>query len=288
MRFGRSARILSAVVVAAGIACAGLTAAAQAPLPFEPIKDSGQSITGAFEGWYKNADGSYSLLVGYMNRNRTQALDIPIGPNNRIEPGGPDMGQPTYFLPRRNWGVFVIKVPASFGKTRLTWTLTANGQTTSIPLHIDPLWVVEPLKDAGIGNTPPAIRFAAAGPAQQGPPETISNSYTATVGAPLPLTVWVADDGIRPPEARERRGPAATLSWSKFRGPGDVKFEKEKPEVDEKDAGKAATTATFSQPGEYILRIQANDASGDGGGGFQCCWTNAHVKVTVSSGAQTR
>ena len=42
---------------------------------------------------------------------------------------------------------------------------------------------------------------------------------------------------------------------------------------------RPATKATFSVPGEYILRVQANDATGDGGGGFQCCWTNAHVRV---------
>jgi hypothetical protein len=30
-----------------------------------------------------------------------------------------------------------------------------------------------------------------------------------------------------------------------------------------------------------VLRAQVNDASGDGGGGFQCCWTTGHVKVTV-------
>jgi hypothetical protein len=46
--------------------------------------------------------------------------------------------------------------------------------------------------------------------------------------------------------------------------------------------GKATTTAHFGQPGEYILRLQANNSTGDGGGGFQCCWTNVHVKVTVS------
>ena len=40
-------------------------------------------------------------------------------------------------------------------------------------------------------------------------------------------------------------------------------------------------TATFSAPGEYLLRVQANDESGEGGGGFQCCWTNTYVKVTV-------
>jgi hypothetical protein len=31
--------------------------------------------------------------------------------------------------------------------------------------------------------------------------------------------------------------------------------------------------------------VQANDSTGEGGGGFQCCWTNAHVKVTVKPAA---
>ena len=48
-----------------------------------------------------------------------------------------------------------------------------------------------------------------------------------------------------------------------------------------KDGGRVNTTAKFGAPGDYIVRVQANDSSGDGGGGFQCCWTNAHVKVTV-------
>src|SRR5882762_5238498 len=87
----------------------------QTPSPFPlsyPIREKGSSVTGAFEGWYKNKDGSVSLLVGYFNRNTKQELDIPIGPNNRIEPGGPDQGQPTHFLPSRQWGVFSIKVPS--------------------------------------------------------------------------------------------------------------------------------------------------------------------------------
>jgi hypothetical protein len=45
--------------------------------------------------------------------------------------------------------------------------------------------------------------------------------------------------------------------------------------------GKSATTASFESAGEYIIRAQANDATGPGGAGFQCCWTNVHVKVTV-------
>ena len=44
---------------------------------------------------------------------------------------------------------------------------------------------------------------------------------------------------------------------------------------------KATVNATFSAPGEYILRVEGTDSTGSGGGGFQCCWTNAHVGVTV-------
>src|SRR5579863_7152702 len=79
-------------------------------LPIEPARDAGASVTGAFEGWFKNADGTFSLLLGYYNRNRKQEVDVPIGPNNRIEalgsgaPAGPDRGQPTHFLPGRGWG----------------------------------------------------------------------------------------------------------------------------------------------------------------------------------------
>ena len=258
-------------------------AAAQTPaqLPLEPVKDSGQSVTGAYEGWYENPDGTFSLLVGYFNRNRTQTLDIPVGPNNRIEPGELDRGQPTHFLARRQWGVFTINVPRDFGDRKLTWTIVANGQTTVVPMSLNPLWIVEPFKDAGIGNTPPSVRFEPGGPAYQGPPDKLGPSFTAAVKQPLALSVWVSDDAIRPPEARPRPGPPATVKWSKYRGPGPVAFDKDAPAVDEKD-GKASATATFTVPGEYTLRLQANDQTGEGGGGFQCCWTNVHVRVRVS------
>ncbi len=72
------------------------------------------------------------------------------------------------------------------------------------------------------------------------------------------------------------------MKWSKYRGPGKVTFEKTNPDVDPAD-GKTTTTATFEAPGDYILRLQANDVSGEGGGGFQCCWTNAHIAVKVKN-----
>ena len=80
-------------------------------LPMEPAHETGASVTGAFEGWFSNPDGTFSILVGYYNRNSKQVIDIPVGPNNKIEPGGPDRGQPTHFLTGRQWGVFTIQVP---------------------------------------------------------------------------------------------------------------------------------------------------------------------------------
>lgn len=251
--------------------------------PMEPPHDSGQSVTGAFEGWFKDADGSIRLLVGYFNRNLKEELDIPVGPDNRIEPGGPDQGQPTHFLPRRQWGVFTITVPKDFGTKKLTWTLTAHRQTTVIPLSLDPLWEVSPFYEVGMGNTPPSIGFEQGGPSVQGP-HPITTSLTATLPNPLTLTVWVSDDAKTFPGAKPPRLPVVTVSWGKYRGPGAVTFSKTQVEKIAGKApfnGKATTTATFSEPGDYILRAVANDWSGDGGRGFQCCWTNAMVKVSV-------
>jgi hypothetical protein len=55
-----------------------------------------------------------------------------------------------------------------------------------------------------------------------------------------------------------------------------------------RNTGPMSTTASFSEPGEYVLLVQANDWTGKGGTGFQCCWTNAQVKVTVTPATGTR
>lgn len=270
------------------LALAGCVFFASAQLPMEPPHQSGQSITGAFEGWFSNPDGTYSILVGYYNRNTKQVLDIPVGPDNRIEPSGPDMGQPTHFLTGRQWGVFTIQVPKDFGDKRLTWTIVANGKTTQVPLDIGTLWEVSPFVEA-TGNTPPYIGFSETGPFVNGPKgQTIS--LTNTIPNPLPITVWLADDAKVPPGQPQPRTPAVTIGWSMFRGPGNVTFDKERPTVEKTEfkapegsvfTGKATTTATFSDPGEYVLKVVANDYSGEGGRGFQCCWSNAYVKVSV-------
>jgi len=267
----------------------------QPRLSAEPAHFGGQGVTPAFEGWFRNADGTFSILVGYYNRNIKTALDIPIGPNNRIEPGGPDRGQPTHFLPGRGWGPFVVVVPKDFGDKELTWTLIANGQTNSIPINTKPLWEIAPFIDA-TDNTPPWLSFQPLdenGPRIAGPRPLVITK-TAKVGVPLPLTAYVSDDVVIGPGRSVPANPV-TLTWSMLRGPedGDVKFTPEKPKVEKMEiknmpkgsvfAGKGSTEATFNEPGDYILYLSVNDASGVGGGnGFQCCWTNGHVKVTVT------
>jgi len=274
------------------LACAlAVAATCVAQLPLEPKHDSGQSVTPAYEGWYHNPDGSFTLLIGYYNRNQKQEVDVPVGPNNKIEPGAPDQGQPTHFMPGRQWGVFTIKVPKDFGTKKLTWTITANGMTTQVPFSLNELWELSPFVDA-TGNTPPYVGFSETGPFSFGP-RSISTTMSAAAGQPLSLTAFVADDAKKVPGASPllARLTPVNVTWTKFRGPGDVTFANAHPPAQKTEftapapnvtfTAKTSTTATFSAPGDYILRIAGNDWSGDGGGGFQCCWTSAYVKVTV-------
>ena len=267
-------------------------ARAQTRVP-EPRRQFGASVTGAFEGWFYNRDGSRSFLIGYYNRNSQQELDIPIGPNNRIEPGGPDMGQPTHFLPGRQWGMFAVPAPKDFKPTdSYIWTLTANGETASIPLRLLPDYVMSPFSEISVGNTPPVIGFEQNGRTVQGPLASIAAApaRTASVSAPLALTIWATDDmkytsGTGAPMSTPR--PPVSVRWSKYRGPGTVTFDKARPEVEKLSAGeggfsgKAVTNVKFGEAGDYMLHVTANDYSGDGGGGFGCCWTTALLKVSV-------
>ena len=279
-----------ALIVSAGVLSASPPVAQQIS---EPLRGFGAGVTPAYEGWFTNADGTHSFLIGYLNRNNSQSVDIPIGPANRLEPGGPDLGQPTHFLPGRLTGMFLITVPKEFGKTqRLTWTLTANGQTNTVPFWMNDLYEVSPFTDIAVGNKPPVIRFDATGPTIQGPIGLIARAIprTATVTAGVSLPVWASDDakyssGSNAPQRNPP--PAVILHWSKYRGPGTVTFDKANPAFEKMDGaaafnGKATVLAKFSAPGEYLLHVLAEDFSGSGGGGEVCCWTTSMVKVVVT------
>lgn len=259
--------------------------AAVAQTPLAPPSAAGEAVTPVFEGWYRNPDGTYSLSFGYFNRNFEEVIEVPIGADNFISPGEAGQGQPTHFEPRRHWGVFAVKVPADFGSREIVWTMNVRGQKWEIPGSLNPLWEIDALEgEAGSGNTPPVLRFSPDGPTGAGPAGLSGPPRTARVGQPLTLEVWATDDGRASGSivSGGRRGVPVTLTWIKHSGPGGVTFADDTPDVGAEDH-RAVTTAVFDAPGEYVLRVRANDASGVSGAGHaQCCWTNGFVKVTVT------
>ncbi len=87
-----------------------------------------------------------------------------------------------------------------------------------------------------------------------------------------------------------------SVQLAKYRGPGLVTFGDPRPKFealkggkpDEPYSGKATTTVRFSEPGDYLLHVTANDYSGNGGGGTVCCWTTAIMKVAVSGASSAK
>ena len=107
---------------------------------------------------------SFNFLFGYMNRNWEEELIVPIGPDNNIEPGGPDQGQPTRLLPRRNRFVFRVRVPKDWGQKELVWTLTTKGKTEKAYASLRPDYFIDDVVIAsetgalGAGTSSPEIR----------------------------------------------------------------------------------------------------------------------------------
>ena len=291
-----------------GVACLALLAALAAGQDAGAQQSfaTGRSISPAYEGWVQNEDGSFDLVFGYMNRNWEQVVDVPVGPENTIDPGGPDRGQPTRFQPRRNRFVFSVRVPADFGDRELVWTLTANGETQRAyatlrrDYYIDDLVIQANFGAAGAaGSTPELAENAAPVLTVEGEP-----TRTARVGEPLALAATVTDDDVpraRPlaPANPRRPGRITTdtatglrFSWFVYRGAGEVTFDP--PQIvtwedtrvgrdspwspgwstpEAPGDGRWETAVTFSRPGEYVLRALAHD------GGLQ---TYEDVTVTVT------
>ena len=283
-----STRLTAALALAAGLVVllAGLPAVRAQITP-----PRGQNVAPAYEGWRENPDGSFSLLFGYFNRNWDEQVHVPVGADNSIEPGGPDRGQPTYFYPRRNRFTFEVRVPPDFGDQELVWTLTSNGETERaygsllIDYFLDDT-VVQNNKGAGggaggeydiFGNIAPTLRI-------DGPP-----TREVAVGEPLHLAAYATDDGIPRPRSLlqvRRVTPDSSsglwLAWFVYRGRGEeVAFDPLQASVWEDtrpvSAGgnsnwsfgweappappdnKWEATATFDEPGTYVLRAWADD-----------------------------
>jgi hypothetical protein len=283
----------------AALACAAWLVSLDAQTRF--TYSSGQALTPSYEGWMPNPDGTFTLYFGYMNSNWEQEFDIPVGAANAIEPGGPDQGQPTHFYPRRNPFLFTVRVTKDVGTKELVWTLTANGKTEKAFASLKADYQIDPqvistevggdfgsLRDELRTNVPPTLEVFGA------------RRRTVKVGEPVPLTAVAADPDNIPKRRPDRKltpeqqmaalyrppgsvvpssGPGLRLSWTVFRGkavalsPDQMKtwtdtraygnspwsppwFIPEAP----KD-GKWQTQATFSEPGEYVLRAVASDGA---------------------------
>ena len=233
---------------------------------------SGQNVVPVFEGWERNADGSFNMVFGYMNRNYEEELDVPVGPDNSFEPGGVDQGQPAHFYTRRQQYVFKVRVPKDWGKKDLIWTLTSHSKTEKAYATLMPTWEIDVGTyqqnrggpgELGEPDEPPSIRLEGAA------------ERTIAVGAPLSLEAFVVDDGrpsSRPSQSgsnprvegpltqavvRLDRGMRLGVIWVVYRGDARaVSFEPRRIAVVD---GKAAAKVRFSAPGTYVLRAYADD-----------------------------
>lgn len=248
--------------------------------------NSGQSVVPYFEGWIRNTDGTFDLVFGYFNRNWQQEVAIPAGPDNTVELGGPDSGQPTYFLPRRQRFVFRVRVPKDFGKKEVVWSITANGRTElAYGSLLPPQEITERVVmtnggyDPGLTdpNKPPSL--------------TVAPIQAPVAGSPVALSATVADDGLPKPRGTSAsrstttssfggqvnssgsapRPAGLTVSWMQYGGPAKVTFETTGPIP--VTNGQAVVTARFAQPGTYQLVASASD---------RAMTTRVPVTVTVA------
>lgn len=269
----------------AGIAMlAALAARAQPPTPTyipQTKFSTGQDVQPAYEGWLRNSDGTFTMVFGYLNRNWEEELAIPAGPDNKLEPGVADQGQPTYFLPRRQSFVFRVQVPKDWGDKELVWTVTAHGRAQKAYGTLSPVEEISERMIMTRGN----LSLGEDDP-NQPPTVHIAPVTEAGVANPTTLSAQVTDDGLpkpRPPRApRPGAAPAQSnsvtsarprglnVTWMEYRGPAKVIFDPPGPIT--VAGGQAVTAAHFTAPGTYVLRAIANDGA---------LATRADVTITV-------
>ena len=200
--------LIPAVAAACLIGSAPEAAAQRDQLSYMLKFNRGQNIQPVFQGWSRYADGTFAMHFGYLNRNYLEELQIPIGPENFIEPGGPDRGQPSYFFTRVNRQIFSVTVPADFGDREVVWELSVAGKTERAVGWLQAEWEIDP-DGGGRRQSAEALRNV---------PPSVSVSLPGAVILPslLTLTATVTDDGLpepRPePTPEQRQADAAAAA----------------------------------------------------------------------------
>jgi hypothetical protein len=244
----------------------------------------GQSVQPVYEGWSRNPDGSFAMWFGYLNRNYEERPNIPVGPDNGFGDAGADRGQPECFATRRQQFAFKVDVPADWPRNKdLIWTVKANGTELKAYGSLWPVWEIDQHTISANRGSRTAVDFDE--PPNEAPTfVSAPQDQTASLSAPLTLSVAVADDGNPKPRAdrgarvagiKRRDGEEPPLNqslrvtWVQWRGPGTATFN---PTVARVADGKATTLVAFDKPGAYLLRAYAEDAS---------MFTMQDAKVTV-------
>ena len=93
MRFRQLTPLLCLLMV---VGLASKAGAQADPLHF--MFNSGQTIQPFFEGWVRNADGTFEMHFGYLNRNYVEELHVPIGEGQSDVAGWRGPGAADVFL----------------------------------------------------------------------------------------------------------------------------------------------------------------------------------------------
>lgn len=271
----------------------------------------GLAIIPLMEGWVANADGSYTISFGFINRNTDQDVDIPLGENNYIEPAEFDGMQPTHFPSGRGTGVFTVTLPADQADTDVWWRLrSGEGEVLQVPgRRGSAAYELDFIRPRPQGSFQPLAAFGDTGLSAGLTANISDHGETVAAGEPVELVVNARDPAERDPEDPRFGEPLdMNVEFNKHQGPGEVIFERD-PEApvrenpfDEDDPrfafftapdsneaviqggeGSVMVRATFSEPGEYIIRAVVDvHTAPDSSYADQCCWSNVYTRVTVS------
>ncbi|HAU09796.1 MAG TPA: hypothetical protein DCS16_08675 [Gammaproteobacteria bacterium] len=271
----------------------------------------GLPVIPVMEGWVANEDGTASFSMGFLNKNKV-GVDIPLGPNNYIEPAKYDGQQPTYFPPGRGAGSFAITVPADEINQDIWWYLkTGDGEMLKIPgRYGESAYELDFIRPRPAGSMQPLVGFGEDGAQAAGLTALMgAHEGTVTVGQQIELAVNVSDPSMRDTSDPRFKDPFPVgVHFNKYQGPGAIEFARHESTPEpvnpytednprfrfyrapganevsvEGGIGIARVYATFNAPGEYVVIVKAeNFRAPDSQEGDQCCWTNVYQKVTVA------
>lgn len=274
--------------------------------PLTQSKASGDIVAPMFNGWIKNDDGSVQMIFGFANQNREEFVDVPLGKNNVIEPAQFDGVQPTHFPVYRRpgfvglqeRGAFAVTVPADMAGTEVIWSLEYAGHRYSVPGRATSTAYEMSHGERALGSLKPAIRFGMSGPDGNDVQGIYAPRITTSVGSPITLSAYVQDRGNRADyeDVDSLLFPVGT-EWVMHQGPVGARpsFDRAKISGRERAAQgesgssgnngwvEVATQASFSEPGDYVIRLRVdNFTAPDSQFDNVCCWSNGYVPVTVT------